>query len=323
MSLPTTNAAMPARIRDKTLSMRDAIAKYVHDGDTVAIEGFTHAIPTAAGHEIIRQRRQNLTLVRMTADIVVDQMLAGGCISTLVSSFVGNSSAGSLGELRRRIEHDDPEPLDFQEYSHYGMICRYLAGAQRLPFYPLRSYFGSDLPGIQPGMRKVRSPFADANGQQEEIYVVPPVNPDVAIVQAQRADRSGNTQMWGLTGIQAEAVFSAKHAIVVVEEVVDDDVIRADPNRTIIPALAVDAVVECPGSTHPSFSQGYTDRDNDFYRSWSAISADQGRLAAWLDEWIYGTEDHSQYLAKLGPATLDRLRVGTATSGEVNYGARL
>lgn len=323
MSLSTTEAAMPAHIRDKTLSMRAAIGKYVHDGDTVALEGFTHAIPTAAGHEIIRQRRRNLTLVRMTADIVTDQMLAGGCISTLVSSFVGNSSAGSLGELRRRIEHDDPEPLDFQEYSHYGMICRYLAGAQRLPFYPLRSYFGSDLPNIQPGMRKVRSPFADANGQQEEIYVVPPVNPDVAIVQAQRADRSGNTQMWGLTGIQTEAVFSAKHAIVVVEEVVEDEVIRADPNRTVIPALAVDAVVECPRSTHPSFSQGYSDRDNDFYRAWSGISADQGRLAAWLEEWVYGTEDHSQYLAKLGSTTLDRLTVGEATSGEVNYGSRL
>lgn len=311
------------RSKDKTLSMSDAIARYVNDGDVVSIEGFTHAIPTAAGHEIIRQRKKNLTLVRMTADIVVDQMLAGGCISTLVSSFVGNSSAGSLGELRRRVERADPEPLDYQEYSHYGMIGRYLAGAQRLPFYPVRSYFGSDLPKIQPGMRKVTSPFPEEDGTQEEIYVVPPVNPDVTIVHAQRADRSGNTQMWGLTGIQAEAVFAAKKAIIVVEEVVDDDVIRADPNRTVIPALAVDAVVECPGATHPSFSQGYSDRDNEFYRSWSAISADPARLSAWLDEWIYGTKDHAEYLAKLGEATIARLRVGQALSGQINYGTRL
>ena len=313
----------PGRTKNKALSMREAIARYVHDGDVVAIEGFTHAIPTAAGHEIIRQRRKNLTLVRMTADIVVDQMLAGGCISTLVSSFVGNSSAGSLGELRRRVERSEPAPLDYQEYSHYGMICRYLAGAQRLPFYPLRSYFGSDLPRIQDGMRKVSSPFPDEEGLYEEIYVVPPINPDVTIVHAQRADRSGNTQMWGLTGIQAEAVFAAKRAIVVVEEIVDDDVIRADPNRTVIPALAVDAVVECPGATHPSFSQGYSDRDNDFYRAWSGISADPVSLSNWLEEWIYGTEDHAEYLAKLGESTLTRLRVGEALSGRVNYGTRL
>jgi glutaconate CoA-transferase subunit A len=313
----------PGRTKNKALSMQEAIARFVRDGDVVAIEGFTHAIPTAAGHEIIRQRRKNLTLVRMTADIVVDQMLAGGCISTLVSSFVGNSSAGSLGELRRRVERSEPAPLDYQEYSHYGMICRYLAGAQRLPFYPLRSYFGSDLPAIQKGMRKVSSPFPDEDGLHEEIYVVPPINPDVTIVHAQRADRSGNTQMWGLTGIQAEAVFAAKRAIVVVEEIVDDEVIRADPNRTVIPALAVDAVVECPGATHPSFSQGYSDRDNDFYRSWSAISADPEKLSRWMDEWIYGTKNHEEYLAKLGEATLARLRVGQALSGQVNYGTRL
>jgi glutaconate CoA-transferase subunit A len=319
----TTQPVAAGRTKDKALSMREAVSRYVHDGDVVAIEGFTHAIPTAAGHEIIRQGRKDLTLVRMTADIVVDQMLAGGCISTLVSSFVGNSSAGSLGELRRRIERSEPEPLTFQEYSHYGMICRYLAGAQRLPFYPLRSYFGSDLPGIQAGMRTVLSPFEQEDGSREEIYVVPPINPDVTIVHAQRADRSGNTQMWGLTGIQAEAVFAAKHAIVVVEEIVDDDIIRADPNRTVIPALAVDAVVECPGATHPSFAQGYTDRDNDFYRAWSGISSDPVRLSSWMDEWIYGTRDHTEYLAKLGTATLDRLRVGEALSGQINYGTRL
>ena len=307
----------------KVMSMREAVATYVHDGTTVGIEGFTHLIPTAAGHEIIRQRRRDLTVVRMTADIVVDQMIAAGCVSRLVSSFVGNSSAGSLGELRRRIERADPAPLTFEEYSHYGMVCRYLAGAQRLPFYPLRSYGGSDLPGVNGDLRKVTSPYPGPDGEPEQIYVVPPVNPDVTIVHAQRADRLGNTQIWGLTGIQAEAVYAADRAIVVVEEVVDEEVVRSDPNRTLIPAHAVDAVVVCPRGAHPSFAQGYYDRDNAFYRAWSHISADPERLREWLDEWVYGTADHAEYAAKLGEEFWAGLAVGEALSEPVNYGRRL
>jgi len=309
--------------RDKTMGMREAITSFVHDGNTVCLEGFTHLIPTAAGHEIIRQGRRNLAVVRMTADIVVDQMLAGGCVSRLVSSFVGNSSAGSLGELRRRMESGVPEPLEFEEYSHYGMVCRYLAGAQRLPFYPLRSYAGSDLPSVNPAIRKVASPYTGPNGELEQIYVVPPVNPDVTIVHAQRADRSGNTQVWGLTGVQAEAVFAARRAVVVVEEIVADEVVRSDPNRTIIPAHAVDAVVECPRGAHPSFAQGYYDRDNAFYRSWSHISRDPVRLENWMAEWIHGTRDHAEYLAKLQGEFDSRLAVGEAPSLPVNYGRRL
>ncbi|HEV7627820.1 MAG TPA: CoA-transferase [Streptomyces sp.] len=308
---------------DKTMTMREAVATHVRDGDTVALEGFTHLIPTAAGHEIIRQGRRDLTVVRMTADIVVDQMLAGGCVSRLVSSFVGNSSAGSLGELRRRVESAQPEALAFEEYSHYGMICRYLAGAQRLPFYPLRSYGGSDLPEVNTALRKVTSPYPGPDGAQEQIYVVPPVNPDVAIVHAQRADRSGNTQIWGLTGVQAEAVFASRKAVVVVEEVVEDEVVRSDPNRTVIPAHAVDAVVACPRGAHPSFAQGYYDRDNAFYRSWSGISKDKERLTAWLAEWVYGTRDHAEYVDKLGEQFWDGLAVGEAMSLPVNYGRRL
>lgn len=308
---------------DKTMTMREAISALVHDGDTVALEGFTHLIPTAAGHEIIRQGRRNLTVVRMTADIVVDQMLAGGCVSKLVSSFVGNSSVGSLGELRRRVEHGVPEPLALEEYSHYGMICRYLAGAQRLPFYPLRSYAGSDLPSVNDGIRTVTSPYPGPDGQAERIHVVPPINPDVTIVHAQRADRAGNTQIWGLTGIQAEAVYAARKAIVVVEEVVEDEVVRSDPNRTVIPAHAVDAVVVCPRGAHPSFAQGYYDRDNAFYRSWSQVSADPERLRAWLAEWVYGTRDHAEYVARLGEEFWSGLAVGEALSLPVNYGRRL
>lgn len=308
---------------DKRMSMREAIARYVHDGDVLSLEGFTHLIPTAAGHEIIRQARKDLTLVRMTADIVADQMVAAGCVSRLVSSFVGNSSVGSLGEIRRRIETGHPATLALEEYSHYGMVCRYLAGAQRLPFYPLRSYAGSDLPKINPAIRTVQSPYPDAQGWHERIYVVPPVNPDVTIIHAQRADRSGNTQIWGVTGIQAEAVYAAAKAIVVVEEVVSDTTVRSDPNRTVVPAHAVDAVVQCPGGAHPSFAQGYYDRDGDFYRTWSRISADPARMAEWLAEYVYATADHTEYLAKIGSGTWERLKVGPAPSLPVDYGSRL
>lgn len=311
------------RRADKTTTMREAIATHVTDGATVALEGFTHLIPTAAGHEIIRQGRKDLTIARMTADIVTDQLIAGGCVRKLVSSFVGNSTAGSLGELRRRIETGQPEPLEYEEYSHYGMICRYLAGAQRLPFYPLRSYAGSDVPAVNPDIRKVTSPYPGPDGEPEQVYVVPPLNPDVTIVHAQRADRAGNTQVWGLTGIQAEAVYAARTAIVVVEEVVADEVVRSDPNRTVIPAHAVDAVVECPGGAHPAFAQGYYDRDGEFYRAWSQISKDPDRLQRWLDEWVRGTADHAEYLAKLGAETRQRLAVGEAWSEPVNYGRRL
>ncbi|WP_409180817.1 CoA transferase subunit A [Amycolatopsis sp. VS8301801F10] len=304
----------------KTMTMRDAIAAFVADGATVALEGFTHLIPTAAGHEIIRQGRTDLTIARMTADVVTDQLIAGGCVRRLVSSFVGNSTAGSLGELRRRVEAGQ---LEFEEYSHYGMICRYLAGAQRLPFYPLRSYGGSDLPAVNPAIRKVASPYPGPDGGVERIYVVPPLNPDVTIVHAQRADRAGNTQIWGLTGIQAEAVYAAKTAIVVVEEIVPDEVVRSDPNRTVIPAHAVDAVVECPGGAHPAFAQGYYDRDGAFYRDWSRISKDPDRLRRWLDEWVRGTGDHAGYLAKLGGERWASLAVGEAWSEPVNYGRRL
>ncbi|WP_299534839.1 CoA transferase subunit A [uncultured Streptomyces sp.] len=305
------------------MSMKAAVAAFVQDGATVCLEGFTHLVPTAAGHEIIRQGRRDLTVVRMTADIVVDQMIAAGCVAKLVSSFVGNSSAGSLGELRRRLERAVPEPLEFEEYSHYGMVCRYLAGSQRLPFYPLRSYGGSDLPSVNSALRKVTSPYPGADGEPEQIYVVPPVNPDVTIIHAQRADRRGNTQMWGLTGVQAEAVYAARKAVVVVEEIVADEVVRSDPNRTLVPAHAVDAVVVCPRGAHPSFAQGYYDRDNAFYRAWSHISKDPVRLRDWLAEWVYGTADHAGYVDKLGEAFWEGLAVGEALSEPVNYGRRL
>jgi glutaconate CoA-transferase subunit A len=293
--------------------MADAIAAHVRDGDTVAIEGFTHLISFAAGHEIIRQRRRDLTLCRLTPDVVYDQMIGAGVARKLVFSWLGNPGVGSLHAIRRLVEGPG---LEVEEYSHFGMVGRYTAGAANLPFYPLRSYDESDMPRVNPHIRPITSPFGDG----ETVYAVPPLNPDVAIVHAQRADPHGNTQIWGLTGCQKEVAFAARRVVVVVEEVVDVAVIRADPNRVVIPGLKVDAVVHCPRGAHPSYAQGYYDRDNRFYRDWEAISRDPDRLAAWLDEWVYGTADHAAYLAKLGAAHFDGLTPGPAPSGSVNYG---
>ncbi len=302
---------------DKLMTMREAIATYVEDGMTVALEGFSHLIPFAAAHEIIRQGRRDLTLCRMTPDIISDQLIAADCVSKLVASFFASGSAGSLYEIRRRIENHDPVALEVEEYSHYGMVCRYQAGAAGLPFFPLRSYAGSDLPKINPNIRLVEDPFGGGS-----VYVVPPLTPDVTIIHAQRADRSGNVQIWGIAGVQQEAVYAAKKAIVVVEEIVDDDVIRSDPSRTLVPAHAVDAVVLCPRGAHPSYAQGYYDRDCAFYRRWTAISKDPQQLRTWLKEWVLTTTDHAEYLEKLGEDYWADLEVAPRPSGTVDYGSR-
>ena len=302
---------------DKLMTMREAIATYVEDGMTVALEGFSHLIPFAAAHEIIRQGRRDLTLCRMTPDIISDQLIAADCVSKLVASFFASGSAGSLYEIRRRIENHDPVALEVEEYSHYGMVCRYQAGAAGLPFFPLRSYAGSDLPKINPNIRLVEDPFGDGS-----VYVVPPLNPDVTIIHAQRADRSGNVQIWGIAGVQQEAVYAARKAIVVVEEIVDDDVIRSDPSRTLVPSHAVDAVVLSPRGAHPSYAQGYYDRDCAFYRRWTAISKDPQQLRTWLKEWVLTTTDHAEYLEKLGEEYWADLEVAPRPSGTVDYGSR-
>jgi glutaconate CoA-transferase subunit A len=300
----------------KVATMRDAVAELVRDGDMVAIEGFTHLICFAAGHEIIRQRRRDLTLCRMTPDVIYDQMIGAGVARKLVFSWLGNPGVGSLYAARRRIEQADPEPLEVEEYSHFGMVCRYVAGAANLPFFPIRSYYESDIPTVNPRIRPMTSPYEDAT----EVYVVPPLRPDVTVVHAQRADRFGNTQIWGLLGCQKEAAFAADRVIVVCEEIVDEAVIRRDPNRTVIPGVVVDAVVEEPFGCHPSFAQGYYDRDNAFYLAWDAISRDQQRLDDWLGEWVFGLEGHREYVQKMGAATWDALRPEPAMSGEVDYG---
>jgi glutaconate CoA-transferase, subunit A len=299
----------------KVASMRDAIGELVRDGDTVAIEGFTHLICFAAGHEIIRQRRRDLTLCRLTPDVIYDQMIGAGVASRLVFSWLGNPGVGSLHAIRRRVERAEPEPLEIEEYSHFGMVSRYVAGASGLPFFPIRSYFESDLPVVNPMIRKVQSPYGDA-----DVYAVPPLNPDVTVVHCQRADRNGNAQIWGFLGCQKEAAFAADRVIVVCEELVDDAVIRSDPNRTVIPGLIVDAVVVEPKACHPSFAQGYYDRDNRFYVDWDPISRDPEMLAKWLDEWVYGLDSHSQYIEGLGAERWERLTPGHAPSAVVDYG---
>src|SRR6187549_3041183 len=298
----------------KVASMRDAIADLVRDGDTVAIEGFTHLICFAAGHEIIRQGRRDLTLARMTPDLVYDQMIAAGVARKLVFSWMGNPGVGSLHAIRRVTEGDAPT-LELEEYSHFGMVARYTAGAMNLPFFPLRSYTGTDLPTANPLIRPIDSPYGD-----EQIYAVPPLRPDVTIVHAQRADANGNAQVWGLLGCQKEAAFAADRLIVVVEELVDESVIRADPNRTIIPGLIVDAVVVEPFGAHPSYVQGAYDRDNRFYLDWDTITKDEDALQAWLREWVHDLDGRAAYVEKLGPKRLASLKPGSAPSGVVEYG---
>jgi len=294
--------------------MRDAIAELVRDGDVVAIEGFTHLISFAAGHEIIRQRKRDLTLARMTPDLVYDQLVAAGCARKLIFSWLGNPGVGSLHAIRRVTEVDSAS-LELEEYSHFGMVARYTAGAMNLPFFPLRSYTGTDLPTANPLIRPIDSPYGD-----ETLYAVPPLRPDVTIIHAQRADAAGNTQVWGLLGCQKEAAFAAERVIVVVEELVDESVVRADPNRTIVPGLIVDAVVVEPFGAHPSYAQGYYDRDNQFYLDWDVISRDAASLDAWLDEYVYGVSNRTEYLAKLGQDRLEALRPTPAPSGAVDYG---
>lgn len=296
--------------------MRDAVAELVRDRDTVAIEGFTHLICFAAGHEIIRQRRRDLTLARMTPDLIYDQMVAAGVARRLVFSWLGNPGVGSLHAIRR-VTEGEQATLELEEYSHFGMVARYQAGAANLPFMPIRSYFETDLPKVNSLIRPIRSPYSD-----ETVYAVPPLRPDVAIVHAQRASADGDTQVWGLLGCQKEAAFAADRVIVVVEELVDEAVVRADPNRTIIPGLIVDAVVVEPWGAHPSYVQGAYDRDNRFYLDWDPISRSPEATEAWLREWVYDLDGRDAYADKLGAERLAALQPSEpAPSGSVDYGS--
>jgi glutaconate CoA-transferase, subunit A len=257
------------------VGLTEGVAALVRDGDTVALEGFTHLIPVAAGQEIIRQGRRDLTLVRMTPDIVYDQMIGAGCARRLVFGWGGNPGVGSLHRLRDAVEHDWPVPLELEEHSHAGMANRYLAGASGLPFAVLRGYAGTDLVRHTTTLATVTCPFTG-----EVLAAVPALRPDVTVVHAQRADRRGNVQMWGITGVHKEAVLAAHRSLVTVEEVVD----RLDPvpGAVVLPGWVVTAVAVVPGGAHPSYAQGYYPRDNAYYQAWDEISRDRAAFTDWL-----------------------------------------
>jgi glutaconate CoA-transferase, subunit A len=299
---------------NKLMSMEEAIGRFVNDGDTIVIEGFTHLICFAAGHEIIRQKKRNLTLCRLTPDLIYEQLIGAGCVDKLVFSWAGNPGAGPLYALRRAVEEEVPHAIELDEYSHFGMVARFTAGAAKLPFFPLRNFMGSDLPQVNDNIRKVQCPYTG-----ESLATVPALNPNTTIVHAQRADASGDTQIWGLMGVQKEAAFAATNVIVVAEEIVEEKLIRSDPNRTLIPGFIVNAVVHEPWGCHPSFAQGYYDRDNDFYVNWRNTSKDVKKFNAYLDEWVFGTKNRAEYVAKMGDS-LNKLKAKDMYCQPVNYG---
>lgn len=265
------------------VSLPEAVSEVVGDGDTVAMEGFTHLIPVVAGQEVIRQGRRDLTLIRMTPDIIYDQLIGAGCVRKLIFSWGGNPGVGSLHRLRDAVENDWPRPLELEEHSHAGMANRYVAGASGLPFAVLRGYVGTDLPAHTDTVTTITCPFTG-----EELTAVPALNPDVAIVHAQRADRRGNVQMWGITGVQKETVLAASRSLVTVEEVVDE--LDQRPGEVLLPHWVVTCVAEVPGGAAPSYAHDYYERDNEAYRAWDPISRDREAFNAWLAEHILEKE---------------------------------
>jgi glutaconate CoA-transferase, subunit A len=270
------------------VSLADAIERAVHNGDSVAMEGFTHLIPFAAGREVIQQRRRDLTLIRMTPDVIYDQLIGAGCASKLIFSWGGNPGVGSLHRFRDAVENAWPGPLQLEEHSHAGMANRYVAGASGVPFAILRGYSGTGLEGLtglsgHPPIRPITCPFTG-----ERLTAVAALNPDVAVIHAQRADRAGNVQLWGITGVQKEAVLSAQRSVVTVEEIVDE--LDPRPGAIVLPSWVVDYVAEVPDGSHPSYALGYSVRDNDFYQAWDAISRDRERFQRWLADEVFGSD---------------------------------
>jgi glutaconate CoA-transferase subunit A len=275
--------------------LHDVIAEYVRDGQSLAMEGFTHLIPFAAGHEIIRQARRDLHLIRMTPDLIYDQLIGAGCARELTFSWGGNPGVGSLHRLRDAVENGWPHPLAIHEHSHAGMAAAYTAGASRLPFGMLRGYAGSDLPKFNPQVREVRCPYTDA-----AIATVPALNPDVAIVHAQSADRKGNVLIRGIVGAQKEAALAANALIVTVEEIVET--LDAGMNSIVLPHWTIAAIAEVPGGAYPSYAHGHYARDNAFYQAWDAIARERTGFSAWIERHVMGTRDHAGFLRSLREA---------------------
>jgi glutaconate CoA-transferase, subunit A len=276
-------------------SLREAVQEFVHDGDSLALEGFTHLIPFAAGHEIIRQQRRDLTVMRMTPDVVYDQMIGAGCISKLIFSWGGNPGVGSLHRLRDAVENQWPRPLAIEEHAHAGMAAAYAAGASGLPFAVLRGYLGSDLPKFNTRIKFIECPFTG-----ERLAAIPANRPDVGIVHAQKADRKGNVLIWGLVGVQKETVLAAKRSIVTVEEIVDR--LDAPPNAVVIPHWAIGAVCEVPGGAFPSYAHGYYARANAFYKQWDEVSRERESFQAWMQRHVMETTDFAGFRRSLDQA---------------------
>jgi glutaconate CoA-transferase, subunit A len=274
------------------VSLAEAVEELVHDGDVVALEGFTHLIPHAAGHELMRQGRRELTLVRMTPDVVYDQLIGMGCARKLVFSWGGNPGVGSLHRFRDAVESGWPAPLELEEHSHAGMAARYAAGASNLPFGILRGYAGTELAGQTGSIASITCPFTG-----EELAAVSALRPDVGIVHAQQANAAGDVQLWGITGVQKETVLAARRALVTVEEVLPELELR--PGGVVLPSWAIDAVCVTPGGAHPSYAHGYYDRDNAFYREWDAISRDRDAFLEWMRRHVLETVDVHEYRASL------------------------
>ncbi len=276
------------------LTLADAVAALVEDGQTVALEGFTHLIPHAAGHELARQGRRELTLVRMTPDVIYDQLIGAGCARKLIFSWGGNPGVGSLHRFRDAVEHGWPGPLELEEHSHAGMAAAYAAGAANLPFGVLRGYRGTDL-AARTRVASIECPFTG-----EELSAVPSLRPDVGIVHAQQADRAGNVQLWGITGVQKEVVLASRRSLVTVEEVVDE--LERRPGGVVLPGWAIDAVAVAPRGAHPSYAHGYYERDNGFYVEWDEISRDRDRFLDWMQRYVLETAGIDEYHAALAEA---------------------
>jgi glutaconate CoA-transferase subunit A len=273
-------------------TLPEAVSELVHDGDSIALEGFTHLIPFAAGHEIARQGRRHLTLIRLTPDVILDQLIGVGCADALVFSWGGNPGVGSLHRFRDAVENAWPLPLRIEEFSHGGMANRFVAGASGLPFMVMRGDTGNDLAEHTSSVTPVTCPFTG-----ERLTAVAALRPDVAVIHAQQADRRGNVMLWGITGVQKEAVLAARRSIVTVEEIVDTFAPR--PNAVVLPTWAVSAVAVVPGGTHPSYALGYSVRDNGFYRSWDAVSRDRERFRAWMERHVLGVAGWREYQRSL------------------------
>lgn len=296
---------------DKRMAAAEAVRAFVRDGDVMCVAGFSHLIPYALGHEVIRQGRRHLTLVKHVPDLLGEQLLAADCLGKIVFSWHGNPGLGNLALFRRAVESGT---LAIEEYTHLGLTARLYAGAAGMTFYPVATNLGSDLPAGNPQIRTLTCPYTGS-----QVSVVPPLHPDVSLIHVQRADPAGNAHAWGILGDVKEAAFAARRLILSAEEIVDSAVIRSDPNRTVFPGFIVDAVVEAPLGAHPSYAHGYYDRDNAFYQEWERTRGSLEAVRAYLDEWVNDIPDRAVYAKRLPAEVRERIAVRTRPSVPVPY----